>query len=188
MADEFYNFDEALDQLNLKEEELKRLVSEGEIRAFREGDTMKLRRNDVEALRNELMGGDVVDLGSSGEELVFEDDLDLEEAGMATEEIAMGTEELADMDTLVEASGFDEVEDVGLPEGDDEEELHAGSGPVVRRGGPQEEEVSEGVGVRILTIANTALLLLAIPLLVSLSSGSVTEIARSIMGMFTGAE
>jgi len=32
---EFYSFDEALKQLRLKEEELKRLVSEGEIRASR---------------------------------------------------------------------------------------------------------------------------------------------------------
>ena len=48
MSDEFYNFERALDELKLKEEELKRLVSEGEIRAFREGDTMRLRRADVE--------------------------------------------------------------------------------------------------------------------------------------------
>ena len=42
-----------------------------------------------------------MDLGGSGEELVFEDDVDLEEAGMATEEIS-------DMDTLLE----EDVEDV----------------------------------------------------------------------------
>ena len=99
---DFFSFDEALNQLNLKEEELKRLVSEGEIRAFREGDTMKLRRADVENLKKELMGGEVVDLGGAGEDLVFEDDLELEETGMATEEIS-------DMDTLLE----EDVEDVG---------------------------------------------------------------------------
>jgi excisionase family DNA binding protein len=47
---DFFSFDEALNHLNLREEELKRLVSEGEIRAFLEGDTMKLRRADVETL------------------------------------------------------------------------------------------------------------------------------------------
>ena len=98
--EEFFNFEEALDKLRLKEEELKRLVSEGEIRAFREGDTMRLRRDDVEHLRRELMGGDVVDLGD--EELVFEDDVELGDPGMATEEIA-------DMATLLD----DDVEDVG---------------------------------------------------------------------------
>ena len=107
MADEFYNFDEALDQLNLKEEELKRLVSEGEIRAFREGDTMKLRRNDVEALRNELMGGDVVDLGSSGEELVFEDD------AAGDDESGMATQEISDVDTLID-EGVEEMDELEL--------------------------------------------------------------------------
>ena len=48
--DRFYSFEEALKELRLKEEELKRLVSEGEIRAFRQGDTMRLRQSDVEAL------------------------------------------------------------------------------------------------------------------------------------------
>jgi len=52
--DEFYSFDEALNELRLKEEELKRLVAEGEIRAFREGEIMKLRRGDVEELGREL--------------------------------------------------------------------------------------------------------------------------------------
>ncbi|MGK0220315.1 MAG: excisionase family DNA binding protein, partial [Planctomycetota bacterium] len=54
MPDEFFSFDVDRDELRLKEEELKRLVSEGEIRAFRKGDTMKLRRSDVESLRSEL--------------------------------------------------------------------------------------------------------------------------------------
>lgn len=187
MADEFYNFDEALDQLNLKEEELKRLVSEGEIRAFRDGDTMKLRRMDVESLRNELTGGDVVDLGSSGEELIFEDDLDLDEAGMATEEIAMGTEEISDLGSMGMDSGFDvEIEDVGLPEEDEEEP--AAAQPVVRRSGPQEEEVQEGMGVRVLAIAGTLVLMASIPVLVALTTGNVGPIAESIMGIFIGAE
>ena len=85
--DQFLSFEDALDKLRLQEEELKRLVSEGEIRAFREGDTMKLRAQDVEDLRGELTG-DVKDVGDS-KEIVFEDDVDvMDEAGMATEEIA----------------------------------------------------------------------------------------------------
>ena len=69
MADDFYSFDEALDELKLKEEELKRLVSEGELRAFRKGDTMKIRRADVELLRSEL-DSDVADLDETVDELV----------------------------------------------------------------------------------------------------------------------
>ena len=94
MADDFYSFDEALDELKLKEEELKRLVSEGELRAFRKGDTMKIRRADVELLRSEL-DSDVADLDETVDELVFEDDSDLDaDAGMATQEL--------DVETLVD--------------------------------------------------------------------------------------
>ena len=110
MADDFYSFDEALEELKLKEEELKRLVSEGEIRAFRKGDTMKLRRADVETLRAEL-DGDLVDLGDNADELVFEDETDLGgDTGMATQEL--------DVETLVD----DGVEEVAELELDDIEE------------------------------------------------------------------
>ncbi len=47
---EFYNFDEVLRQLNIDENRLKRLVSEGEIRAFREGGAMKFKRVEIDGL------------------------------------------------------------------------------------------------------------------------------------------
>ena len=47
---EFYTFDEVLRQLNIDENRLKRLVSEGEIRAFREGDQMKFKRGEIDNL------------------------------------------------------------------------------------------------------------------------------------------
>lgn len=47
---EFYSFDEVLRQLNIDENRLKRLVSEGEIRAFREGDQMKFKRTEIDGL------------------------------------------------------------------------------------------------------------------------------------------
>ena len=86
--EQFYSFEEALRELRLKEEELKRLVSEGEIRAFREGDTMRLRKADVENLKSELSGGEVVDLGDVKEELVFEDDAAMQEEETETAEDA----------------------------------------------------------------------------------------------------
>ena len=167
---EFYNFDEALNQLNLREEELKRLVSEGEIRAFRDGETMKLRRADVENLKSELIGGDLVDLGGGGEELVFEDDLGLDETGMATEE-------LADMDTLLE----DDVEDVGEVELEAEEPLGAvAAGPRRRpQAGQEEEEEEESMGLRALAIGTTAVLVLTIPVTLSVSTGNASDIAKS---------
>ena len=174
MAEEFYTFGEALEQLRLKEEELKRLVSEGEIRAFREGDTMKLRRQDVESLKSELMGGDVIDLGGAGEDLVFEDDADLGDAGMATEEIS-------EMDTLLE----DDVEDVGEIDLEEDEVVAA---PVRRTGAiaaaQATEEESEGMGMRFVMIATSVVLLLGMPIAVSVSTGNASDIAKAIAGIF----
>jgi excisionase family DNA binding protein len=172
--EEFYNFEEALDQLRLKEEELKRLVSEGEIRAFREGETMRLRRADVENLKRELGGGEVVDLDGVGEELVFEDDAVFEEAGMATEEIS-------EMDTLLDED-VDDVDDV------EELEIEEESAAAVRRPAAAAikpvDEAPENLLFRSLAVVTSLILLLAFPLTISLSSGSVSEIAKSIAGMF----
>ena len=91
---EFFTFDEVLRKLSIDETKLKRLVSEGEIRAFREGDQMKFRRADVDNLdltgaRSEEETG-VIDLsaGKKGDsetltdDLIFDegDDLDLSNA------------------------------------------------------------------------------------------------------------
>jgi excisionase family DNA binding protein len=185
---DFFSFDEALNQLNLKEEELKRLVSEGEIRAFREGDTMKLRRADVENLKKELMGGEVVDLAGAGEDLVFEDELQAEETGMATEEIS-------NMDTLLE----EEVEDVGEVALEDEpvaeaaleeaeEEAEAGLAPVRRGSAAVAEEVGEGMLFRALAILTSVVLVLTIPVVLSLSSGKPSAIAAGFAGLFAPKE
>lgn len=47
---EFCTFDEALEMLGTSEGVLKSMVSEGEIRAFREGDAMKFKRAEVATL------------------------------------------------------------------------------------------------------------------------------------------
>lgn len=177
---DFFSFDEALNQLNLKEEELKRLVSEGEIRAFREGDTMKLRRVDVENLRKELMGGEVVDLGGAGEDLVFEDDLELEEAGMATEEIS-------DMDTLLE----EEVEDVGeveLEEELGEEELEEQELAAPFHASAPAVEANEGMLVRTLAILTSLVLLLAIPVVVGMSMGKPGPMGNFFVELFASSK
>ena len=179
MADpEYYSFEEALSELRLKEEELKRLVSEGEIRAFREGDTMRLRRGDVEALREELTGGgEVLDLGGSdelgsSESLVFPD-----EAGMATEEIS-------DVDTIID----DDVPDVGEIDVEEEERpAVAAVAPVRRtpvRAQLEDDEVHESVGMRALLILTALLLICALPVIFSISSGNLTDLAEPFASMF----
>lgn len=178
MADDFFSFEEALDELRLKEEELKRLVSEGEIRAFRDGETMKLRRSDVESLRSELSGGEVVDLGDASEELVFEDDTDLD-AGMATEEISSA-------DTILEA----DVEDVGEVEleDDDDEPARAPVAPARRRSAAaaavSAEEEDEGVGMQAVLVLTSLVLILAIPVVWSAARGVASPLASGIAGIF----
>lgn len=76
-SEEFVSFEKALRDLKIQSEELKKLVSEGEIRAFRDGGSMKFRREDLDALRSRRTGE---------EELVFADALE-DDAGMVTEEI-----------------------------------------------------------------------------------------------------
>ena len=187
MPDDFFSFDEALDELRLKEEELKRLVSEGEIRAFRKGDTMKLRKSDVESLRAELDragGGEVVDLGETGsDELVFEDDAVLQDdAGMATQEIA-------DVDTLIE----DEIEDVGELEldagetdmGEDEDLAPVTAAPVRRQSAlAATEEEHESMATRAFAILSAAVLFIAFPVCIGVSSSRADDLSKSIAGIF----
>jgi len=66
---EYYSFEEVLKDLKLEEDELKRLVSAGEIRAFRDKNTMRFKAEDVDRLR-----------GDAGEDLQLDDlELELEE-------------------------------------------------------------------------------------------------------------
>lgn len=77
-SEDFVSFEKALRDLKLQSEELKKLVSEGEIRAFREGGSMKFRREDVAALASKRTGES---------ELVFADQLE-DDTGMVTEELS----------------------------------------------------------------------------------------------------
>jgi excisionase family DNA binding protein len=70
---EFYSFDEVLKQLNIDENRLKRLVSEGEIRAFREGEQMRFKRSEIDTLAGRSgRGGQTSD--TSLTEITLEDD------------------------------------------------------------------------------------------------------------------
>lgn len=175
--DQFFSFDEALKELRLKEEELKRLVSEGEIRAFREGDTMKLRRADVESLRSELSGGEVVDLGEVDEELVFEDEADpVAETGMATEEIA-------DVETIIEDDGVEDVGEVEI----EEEVVGAETAPQPARRTVRTVEVAETPDSPLtlaLLVVTAVLLIAAIPLWTSISRTTGSGVSRSIASLF----
>jgi len=91
-SDDFVSFEKALRDLKMRSEELKKLVSEGEIRAFRDGESMKFRAEDVESLVSQ----------SEGEsELSFADSLE-DDTGMVTEQLSDEDTLLADDDVVPE--------------------------------------------------------------------------------------
>ena len=91
---EFVNFENALNELKLSEDQLKRLVSEGEIRAIRgENNTMKFRKEEIERLKQDT--GKTIQYTEESsdtltDDLLFDeaDDLDVDEEGMATAQIS----------------------------------------------------------------------------------------------------
>lgn len=89
MADEYLNFESALKELKLSEEQLKRLVSEGEIRAIRgDNNSMKFRREEIDKIKTTGKGAETLT-----DDLLFDEgkDLDMADEGMATAQIGADT-------------------------------------------------------------------------------------------------
>lgn len=102
MAEEYYSFDKALRELKLRSEELKKLVSQGEIRAFRDKDTMKFRKEDIEVLAKRRPTDEVV------EELVFADEETI------SDDTGMATAQISEEDTLL-VEDNDEIAELEVP-------------------------------------------------------------------------
>ena len=66
MSDDYMSFDDTLIQLQMQEAELRALVAQGKLRAFRDENTLKFRRGDVESLRQERETGATVVLPPDG--------------------------------------------------------------------------------------------------------------------------
>jgi hypothetical protein len=89
-SEDFLSFEKALRNLQMRSEELKKLVSEGEIRAYRDGDSMKFRSEDVESLSSQNEGDS---------KLSFADSLE-DDTGMVTEQISDEDTLLAEEDVV----------------------------------------------------------------------------------------
>jgi hypothetical protein len=115
---EFYSFDEVLRRLSIDENRLKRLVSEGEIRAFREGDQMKFKKGEIDNLAGKGGRGGTSDTSLS--EISLEDDVpsksgkkgagetltdDLLEEPDLTKRGGMKTAEISSQDTFIDKGG-----------------------------------------------------------------------------------
>ena len=99
MADDFYTFEEVLRELQVDEEELKRLVSQGELRGFRDGASMKFRRDDVNKLRK----------GRETEPTIILTDSDAE-ISLPTEQDLVVDEEARERETVLNMDVFDTEE------------------------------------------------------------------------------
>jgi hypothetical protein len=104
---EYFSFEKVLKELQLDEEELKRMVSEGQIRAFRDDDKMKFRGDDIESMKKGRQTDPTIILPGSGVE-EDDDDFGLDDFGDGEvdldEEIALveddTSETLLDLDEV----------------------------------------------------------------------------------------
>jgi len=122
---EFYTFDEVVRQLKIDQNKLKRLVSEGEISAFREGDVMKFKKSEIDKLMSKGTGSETSETVLS--EITLEDEAPaFEESGETlTDDLVFesgedkvqigeggGKGEISSQDTFIEPKG--KGEEVGM--------------------------------------------------------------------------
>ncbi|MGB0952558.1 MAG: hypothetical protein ACPG31_04995 [Planctomycetota bacterium] len=176
---EFSSFDEALKKLELEEEDLKRLISAGEIRAFREGSNMRLRVEDVSKVADQLgIGGSVAE-ADAGEVLEVED-LVLDEA----DDEGMATTQLSEEDTLLD----DAVEELEVAEeapaakagGRQRAAGGARSGRAAAAAAPTSDE---GGGMRAAIILTSLLMLWGIAFAINMVSGQSSGVTAPIVDM-----
>lgn len=169
MSKEFSSFEDALKRLELEEEDLKRLISAGEIRAFREGSKMHLRAEDVNKVAAQLGVGSKV--RESGESLVVED---LSLGGGGDE--GMSTTQLSEEDTLL-----DDVETVDVGE---ESAVPAAAGARRTRSAAEEESQKESTGMLAAAVLTAVLLVFAIPFAIGMLEARTTGVTSGVVGMF----
>ena len=174
MADEFISFDKVLRELQMQEEELKRLVSEGEIRAFRDQDKMKFKKEDVERFRKAhgSTSDETVSKEPVPEELVFDEDDTNQEVGMATAAIA--------------DDSFLEEEPAAAAAKPAARATRSGGGTAARKRAPVEiDESSEGALWKVAIVLATIVLVLGLFVAMDAVTGhSTMDLTRSIADMF----
>ncbi len=86
---DYFSFEDVMKELELSEEDLKRMVSEGELRAFRDENKMKFKKDDVENLKKGRITEPTIILPStpSGQqdETVLDLDISQETASLSAE-------------------------------------------------------------------------------------------------------
>lgn len=157
--EDFVSFEKALRELELQDDELKKLVSEGEIRAFREGGSIKFKREDIERLRS----------SRHQDEITFDETLE-DDTGMVTEELSDEDTLLAEDDLIEEP----EPAPVGRTAG-------AGKPARSRARAPREEPDHEPVWVTGAAVLSTLALLYGFMICYSIAQ---EQAPAGLLGLF----
>jgi len=210
---EFYTFDEVVRQLKIDQNKLKRLVSEGEISAFREGDVMKFKKSEIDKLAQKGTGSETSEtvlseitledeapaFEESGEtltdDLVFESSEDEVDIGSAS-----GGGELSSQDTFIEAKGGEDeigmsTEPIDLSadltqevEEEEIEEIEAPSraaaAPRTTRRVAAAEPPAGNPGMTFALVLCGIIMLLAVSLLMRTSGNEISSGREELTGMF----
>jgi len=184
------SFEEALNRLDLAEEDLKRLISAGDIRAFREGSNMRLDVADVDKVAEQLGIGSPVSEADASEVVEIEElNLDDADDGMVTTQLSAEDTllDLVDKEVAVEEVA---VEEVAVEEVASSTRSASGKrGDTSKRGSkttvlPAVEMSDEGGGMRAALVLTAIVLMFAIPFAMGMVSGRPSGITQGIVDMF----
>jgi hypothetical protein len=179
------SFEEALNRLDLAEEDLKRLISAGDIRAFREGSNMRLDVADVDKVAEQL------GIGSPVSEADASEVVEIEELNLDDADDGMVTTQLSAEDTLLDLVDKEvAVEEVAVEEVASSTRSASGKrGGTSKRGSkttvlPAVEMSDEGGGMRAALVLTAIVLMFAIPFAMGMVSGRPSGITQGIVDMF----
>ncbi len=174
---DFFSFDKALDKLSLDEDDLKRLISAGEIRAFRDGSKMRLRAEDVDRVANDLGAVDESDAGEV---------LEVEEVGFDGDD-GMVTTQLSEEDTLLD-DGFDleevEMDDEPAPVARNSRGAGRASAGRAAAAAPAAETEQESTGMLFATILTTAVLVYGVAFVFAALDARSTGLTDAVVEKF----
>lgn len=176
MAEDFYSFEKVLRELHLQEEELKKLVSEGEIRAFRDDDKMKFKKEDIERFKRSP--GDLPTIeapsGELTDELFGDDDGGSDDVGMVTQQIDDSSfleEDVGDIEPIELESAPERPSGRGGKRA--ARPAAAAARQPARRRAEGEAVATEGTGMQVLLVLAGVVLLYGI--IVALNAAEVQE-------------
>ncbi|MHC4943972.1 MAG: helix-turn-helix domain-containing protein [Planctomycetota bacterium] len=210
MSEDYLSFEKVLRELQIDQDELKRLVSAGEIKAYREADQMRFKPEDIEKLKQDKSSDpDVIELLDAEEDLGGEGEPTMElEGAEVAEELSFDDVDFGDETEMDDAGDDSEVltEDVGelelgeeveigSMELEDEDLAEAATAPDVRGRtrirkskiagiAAEEEEEAEPQWALGVLIVSTLFLLIGVLVMMDIATSSPSPLVKWLVGMF----